>query len=89
MEWNPDATIHWDRNETAHVDLRQTAGSVRCPVLLIAGEDDPSCTIAGAEELAAALPQHLLEFRRYSNAGHGVVRDRRDALDDVARFVTG
>ena len=87
MEWNPDATIHWDRNETAHVDLREAAGLVRCPVLLLAGEEDPSCTLAGAEELAEALPSELLEFRRYAGAGHGVVRDRPDALDDVARFV--
>jgi proline iminopeptidase len=88
MEWNPDATIHWDRNETARVDLREAAASVRCPVLLLAGEDDPSCTLAGAEELAEALPQQLLEFRRYAGAGHGVVRDRKDALDDVARFIS-
>jgi pimeloyl-ACP methyl ester carboxylesterase len=87
MEWNPDATIHWDRNETAHVDLREAAGLVRCPVLLLAGEEDPSCTLAGAEELAEALPPELLEFRRYAGAGHGVVRDRPDALDNVARFI--
>lgn len=88
MEWNSDATIHWDRNETAHVDLREAAGAVRCPVLLISGDDDPSCTPAGAEELARSLPQELLEFKRYSGAGHGVVRDRPDALDDIVRFVT-
>jgi proline iminopeptidase len=87
MEWNPDATIHWDRNESAYVDLREAAGLVRCPVLLVAGEEDPSCTLAGAEELAEALPRELLEFRRYAGAGHGVVRDRPDALDDVARFI--
>ena len=53
----------------------------------MAGEEDPSCTLAGAEELAEALPRDLLEFRRYAGAGHGVVRDRPDALDDVARFI--
>jgi pimeloyl-ACP methyl ester carboxylesterase len=57
MPWNPAATIHWDRNETARVDLREPAASVRCPVLLVTGEDDPSCTLAGATELAEALPQ--------------------------------
>jgi proline iminopeptidase len=88
MEWNSDATVHWDRHETAHVDLRAEAAGVRCPVLLVTGEDDPSCTPAGAEELAEALPQELLEFRRYSGAGHGVVRDRPDALDDIVRFVS-
>lgn len=88
MQWNSDATIHWDRNETAHVDLRAEAAAVQCPVLLVSGDDDPSCTPAGAEELARSLPQELLEFRRYAGAGHGVVRDRPDALDDIVRFVT-
>jgi proline iminopeptidase len=87
MAWNPTATIHWDRNETAHVDLRAAAASVRCPVLLVTGEDDPSCTPAGSVELAEALPQQLLEFRRYPGAGHGVVRDRPEALDDVVEFI--
>jgi pimeloyl-ACP methyl ester carboxylesterase len=89
MSWNPDATIHWDRNETSKVDLRDLAGLVRCPVLMVAGEDDPSSTLAGAEELAAALPQELLQFRPYTGAGHGVIRDQPEALDDVARFITG
>ena len=87
MSWNPAATIHWDRNETARVDLREAASAVRCPVLLLTGEDDPSCTLAGSEELAEALPQELLEFRRYADAGHGVVRDRPEALDHVVEFI--
>jgi proline iminopeptidase len=88
MEWNADATVHWDRHETAKVDLRAEAAGVRCPVLLVTGEDDPSSTPAGAEELAEALPQELLEFRRYPDAGHGVIRDRPEALEDIVRFIT-
>jgi pimeloyl-ACP methyl ester carboxylesterase len=89
MNWNPDATIHWDRNETRRVDLREGAASVRCPVLLVAGEDDPSSTLAGAEELAAALPPEWVDCRLYAGAGHGVIRDRPEALDDIASFVAG
>lgn len=88
MQMNPAATISWDAVESKTVDLRETVGSIRCPVLLLAGEDDPSFTMAGAEELAEALPQSLLTFSRYANAGHGVVRDRADALDEIVRFVT-
>jgi proline iminopeptidase len=87
IDWNPEATIHWDRNEASRVDLREDAAKLRCPVLLLAGEDDPSSTLAGSEELAEALPQELLEFRRYPGAGHGIVRDRPDALDDIVNFV--
>jgi proline iminopeptidase len=89
MQMNPEATVHWDANETAHIDLRHTAAAVQCPVLLLAGEDDPSFTLSAAEELAAALPQEQLTFRRYANAGHGVVRDAPHALDDIAAFIAG
>ena len=65
MQMNPEATVHWDANEAPRIDLRPTAAAVQCPVLLLAGEDDPSFTLSGAEELAAALPQELLTFRRY------------------------
>jgi pimeloyl-ACP methyl ester carboxylesterase len=88
MHMNPAATINWDAAESKTVDLRETVGSIRCPVLLLAGEDDPSFTLAGVEELAEALPESVLTFRRYANAGHGVVRDRPDALDEIVRFVT-
>jgi pimeloyl-ACP methyl ester carboxylesterase len=89
MQMNPAATINWDAIESKTVDLRRTVGSIRCPVLLLAGEDDPSFTMAGAEELAEALPRSLLTFSRYAGAGHGVVRDRADALDEIVRFVAG
>jgi pimeloyl-ACP methyl ester carboxylesterase len=89
MQMNPAATINWDAVESKAVDLRETVKSIRRPVFLLAGEDDPSFTMTGAEELAEALPESVLTFRRYENAGHGVVRDRRDALEDIVAFVTG
>ena len=89
MQMRPEATVQWDANEAAGIDLRSTVAAVRCPVLLLAGEDDPAFALSGAEELAAALPQELLTFRRYANAGHGVVRDAPQALEDIAAFVAG
>jgi proline iminopeptidase len=71
------------------VDLRGEVAAIRCPILLLAGEDDPTLTLAGAEELAAALPARLLDFRRYPNAGHGVFRDAPQAMDEVVAWVRG
>jgi proline iminopeptidase len=87
MQMNPEATQHWDRYETQRVDLRAEVAAIRCPVLLLAGEDDPAFPLAGAEELAAALPESLLDFRRYPNAGHGVFRDAPHAIDEVVEWV--
>jgi pimeloyl-ACP methyl ester carboxylesterase len=87
MEMNTEATEHWDRHETRRVDLREEVAAIRCPVLLLAGEDDPSFALPGVEELAAALPERLVDFRRYPEAGHGVFRDAPHAIDDAVRFV--
>ena len=87
MRMNPEVTAHWDRTESTRIDMREAAASVRCPVLLLAGEDDPSATIGGVEELAEAFPPGLVEFRRYAGARHGVVRDEPRALEDIRRFV--
>jgi proline iminopeptidase len=87
MEMNPEATQHWDRYETQRVDLREEVAAIRCPMLLLAGEDDPAFPVTGVEELAGALPERLLDFRRYPNAGHGVFRDAPQAIDEVVEWV--
>ena len=87
MEMNVELTAAWDRAGDNEFDLREDAARIRCPVLLLAGEDDPSMTMAGAEELAAALPQRLVRFHRFAETGHGVFRDRPEAFELVREFV--
>ena len=88
MRINPEATINWSRAEAGNVDLREEVGRIACPVLLFAGEDDPSFTVAGAEELAASLPPDQTTFLRIPAAGHGVFRDAPWALDEAAAFIS-
>jgi len=87
MRINPEATVNWSRVHAGTMDLRDAVGRIACPVLLFAGEDDPSFTLAGAEELAASLPPELTTFRRIPAAGHGVFRDAPWALDEAAEFI--
>jgi proline iminopeptidase len=54
---------------------------------VLAGEDDPATTIAGAEELVAALPSGLARFERFADTGHGVFRDRPEAIELVRAFL--
>jgi proline iminopeptidase len=59
------------------------------PVLVMAGELDPVCPIAGTEELVAHLPADLVQFRRFANCGHGVFRDDKEgALAAMRAFIT-
>jgi proline iminopeptidase len=48
---------------------------VQCPTLVLGGEEDPMIPIVCQEEIAAALPAHLVRFERFPGCGHGVVTD--------------
>jgi proline iminopeptidase len=60
IEMNLALTAHWDATSARDFDVRADAERVQCPVLMHAGEDDPSTTIAGIEELVEALPAELV-----------------------------
>jgi pimeloyl-ACP methyl ester carboxylesterase len=53
---------------------------IKCPTLIVAGEDDPITPVADMEEIAAALRPNLVRLVRFANAGHGVYRDRPGAF---------
>ena len=53
---NPDVASHYDRHEVSSFDPWSLIGAVRCPVLVLAGEDDPVCPLPVVEELASRLP---------------------------------
>jgi proline iminopeptidase len=84
---NPALSANWDRSGQRNFDLRAEAALIRCPTLLLIGEDDPGAALAGAEELAAALPSELVTFRSFPNVGHGVFRDKPDAIEIVRQFL--
>lgn len=85
---NTALAAYWDAGEARTFDLREAAGQVRSPTLVLAGDDDPSTTLAGAEELVASLPAGLVRFERFADAGHGVFRDAPAAIDLVREFVS-
>jgi pimeloyl-ACP methyl ester carboxylesterase len=48
---------------------------IKCPTLVMGGEDDPMIPIEAQADIAAALPAGLVRFERFANCGHGVVPD--------------
>jgi proline iminopeptidase len=50
-------------------------GRIRCPTLVLGGEDDPMHPIESRADIAAALPPNLVQFERFADCGHGVVPD--------------
>ena len=50
-----------------------------CPVLVMAGDDDPVCPLADSLDIAAALPPRWMQLARFADAGHGTWRDQPEA----------
>ena len=60
-------------------------GRIRCPTLVLVGEEDPVTPPADAAEMVAALPPDLVRFERFAGCGHGVERDDPEAACRVIR----
>lgn len=87
IELNLALSAHWERTAARDYDVRDAAARIACPTLVLAGDEDPSTTVAGTEELVAALPDGLARYERYPDTGHGVFRDRPEAVEVVRRFL--
>ena len=58
---------------------------IRCPTLVLGGEDDPIHPIESQADIAAALPAHLVQFERFANCRHAVVTDAPERTIAVIR----
>ena len=66
-------------------DFLPRLSQVRCPTLVLSGEIDPVTPVEQSEDIADALPSHLMRFERFAGCGHGVERDDQEAALRVIR----
>lgn len=85
MVFRPEILFASAAGEQQTMDLRPGLKAVQCPVLVMAGEQDPVTPIEDGEEIAAALPAQWLRFERFANVGHGPWRDDPQAALRVLR----
>jgi pimeloyl-ACP methyl ester carboxylesterase len=86
---NMDILFDFAANEIRTMDLAPGLARAECPVLVMAGEEDPICDIDDALEIVAALPKERVQFARFPNVGHGAWRDDPQAAFAVLReFIT-
>jgi len=83
-----DVNLHYYRHEAPHFDPWSVLAAIRCPVLVLAGEDDPICPLPVVEELASQLPADTTCLVRLPGARHNLFRDRPDlAFPAIRDFV--
>jgi pimeloyl-ACP methyl ester carboxylesterase len=84
-----DVGSRYQGYEPSGFDPWSLTGAVRCPVLVLAGEDDPICPLPVVEELASRLPADTTRLVRLPGARHTIFRDRPDlAFPAVRAFVS-
>jgi len=81
--------LHFVQNGFNQMDFRSDLAKVACPTLVMAGDRDPITPMAFSETIAAHLPPALVQFERFTDCGHGVVRDAPGPHFEVLRgFIT-
>lgn len=65
--------------EQQAMNLLPGLAQARCPVLVMAGEQDPVCPLADSLDIAAALPPSLVQLATFAHSGHGAWRDEPEA----------
>jgi proline iminopeptidase len=65
--------------EQQRMNLLPGLAQARCPVLVMAGEQDPVCPVADSQDIAAALPPQWAQLATFAGSGHGAWRDEPEA----------
>jgi pimeloyl-ACP methyl ester carboxylesterase len=71
--------------ESDSFDMRGDLGRIKCPTLVLGGEDDPIHPIESQADIAAALPPHLVQFERFADCRHAVIPDAPERAFAVIR----
>lgn len=80
-----DILFHFVAGENQRMNLLPGLALARCPVLVMAGEQDPVCPLADAQDMAAALPAQWSKLVSFPGVGHGAWRDDPEAAYAVLR----
>ena len=68
----PEVALHFSAKpggESHTFNMFPDLHRIRCPTLVMGGEDDPMHPIESQADIAAALPAHLVQFERFANCG--------------------
>ncbi len=66
-------------------DLTASLAAIRCPTLVLVGEQDPVTPPVMAERIAASLSPDLVRLQSFEGCGHGTHRDEPDRTEAVIR----
>jgi pimeloyl-ACP methyl ester carboxylesterase len=71
--------------EQQHMNLLPGLAKAQCPVLVMAGEQDPVCPLEDSQDIFDALPARWRRLATFARSGHGAWRDEPDAAFALLR----
>jgi proline iminopeptidase len=84
-----EVNLHYWRHESDRFDPWTLLSEIVCPVLVLAGTDDPMCPIELVEDLVDGFNGTAVQLVELDGARHAVFRDQPDkARAAVLEFVT-
>ncbi len=83
--WQLDVLSAFRKGEDYTFDYLADLVRIKCPTLVLAGEDDPITPPIYSEQMAAAISSNLVRFERFANAGHGIIADAPERYFAVLR----
>ncbi|HLI78812.1 MAG TPA: alpha/beta hydrolase [Candidatus Binataceae bacterium] len=87
---NTELMTEFPRTQQSNFDFLPDLRRIKCPTLVLGGEDDPITPIEDSEDIAAAIPKDLVRFERFPATGHGIVNDAPERFIEVLKdFVNG
>ena len=73
--WRIDVLRHFRASEDYTFDYVAKLRQIKCPTLVLVGEDDPITPPCYSDQIVAAMQPGLARYERFANAGHGIAGD--------------
>lgn len=87
--FNAQVATTFAAGEQRDFDILSRLSRIKCPTLVMGGEDDPVTPMQDSQDIAAALPKQWVRLERFAAAGHGIVNDAPERFIEVLKdFIT-
>ena len=80
-----EVNLHWFAHEHDAMDLRPELHNVRCPTLVMIGDQDPLMPVSAAEEILSAIPDGLVRLEVIPDAAHELMTDNPEQTSRCIR----
>ena len=85
---NSELFVAHATGEMPRISLLPDLNKIRCPTLVVAGQEDPVAPVESHDEIVAAMDPDIVRYERFPGCGHAVFRDNpKEYFDLVRRFI--